>query len=365
MSRLERDFAGQLQRVENMSQRFGLLNQKFKDAGIHYAVLKGFSLVPQFCPDPLLRYQGDFDYLVDDESLPAARQVLLEAGYIPKPSPSSQESIFLMPGMGTPSRNSDYSARAPHAVELHLDIWDRDLDRVSLIPKLFSVEQARTHQWNGLTFPALVDEDALLLQVLHACHHFFSYWIRMSCLLEIGYFLNRRASDESLWGRVEQRVGDNLVLREFVVVVTELAAKLFAPPLPALVRDWGAKIRSGSRVWIESYARSWAFCDPPVYEFALFPKAKLVRFLHQQYRDGASTRKPMVRDLVLPSSRISRIASSIRDRPSLVFDATWWKRQLVISRSLFYVLGWLRYLCEIPRWRWLNRTRTRSSPLDA
>jgi len=365
MSRLERDFSGQRQRVEYMSKRFGFLNQKFNDAGVRYAVLKGFSLVPEFCPNPLLRYQGDFDYLVDDESLPAARQALVEAGYIQKPSPSNQELIFLMPGMGAPSRNTDYSAHAPHAVELHLDIWDCELDRVSLIPKLFTVEQARPQQWNGLTFPALVDEDAFLLQVLHACHHFFSYWIRMSCLLEIGYFLNRRACDEPLWGRVEQRVGDNPVLREFVVVVTELAAKLFAAPLPRLVRDWGAKIRSGSRVWIESYARSWAFCDPPVVEFGLFPKAKLVRFLHRQYRDNGSARNPMVRDLILPSSRIVRIASSLRDKPSLAFDAAWWKRQLLISRSLFYVLGWLRYFCEIPRWRWRNWARTRSAPLDA
>jgi hypothetical protein len=361
ISRLENDFTANQQRVSTMSRRFGLINQMFNDAGVRYAVLKGVSLVPQFCPDAFLRYQADFDYLVDEAWLSTARRLLFEVGYIPKPSSSSQEFIFLMPGMGKPSRRSEYSARAAHAVELHLDIWDRDLDRVSSIPPLFSVERIRTQQWNEFAFPALDDEDSFLLQVLHACHHFFSYWIRMSCLFEIGYFLNRRASDASLWNRIEQRVGDSFVLREFVVVVTELAAKLFASPLPPLVRDWGARIRPGPRVWIESYARPWAFCDLPVYQFRLFPTAKLVRFLHQQYRDGASAQKALVRDLLLPSWRISRIASSVRDNPSLVLDVAWWKRQRLVPRSLFYVLGWLRYLCEIPRWRWLNRAHVRSN----
>ena len=355
MSRLDRDFVGNQQRVDYMSRRFAFLNQEFNEAGVRYVVLKGLSLVPQFCPDALLRYQGDFDYLVDEPSLLAAQRVLVEAGYSPKVSPSSEEFIFLMPGMGKQSRVTEYSARAPHAVELHLDIWDREMFRVSSIPRLFSVEHAQTQLWNGFAFPALTDEDAFLLQVLHACCHCFSYWIRMSCLFEIAYFLNRRSSDSSLWSRVGQRVKDNLVLRDFVVIVAELAAKLFAPPLPPLVRDWGARVRPATRVWIDRYARHWAFCEPPVQEFSIFPEAKLVRFLHQQYKDGASPGKFMVRDLVLPSSRISRIASSLKDNPSLVLDAAWWKRQLVISRSLFYVLGWLRYLCEIPRWRWRNR----------
>jgi hypothetical protein len=198
---------------------------------------------------------------------------------------------------------------------------------------------------------------------VHACNHFFAYWIRMSSLYEIGYFLNWRASDTSLWDRIEQRVGDNLVLQELVVVVTELVAKLFVVPLPSLVQVWGLRIRPASRVWIESYARHWAFCEPPVYQFRLFPRAKLVLFLHQQYKDPCAD-KALVRNRVLTFSRFSRIASSVKEKPSLMLDAAWWKRQLLIRRSLFHALAGLRYLCEIPRWRWLNRARMRSACLD-
>lgn len=365
ISRLERNFAANQQRVSDVSQRFGFLNQKFNQTGVRYAVLKGLSLVPQFCPDATLRYQGDFDYLVDDQSFLAAQRVLVEAGYSPKVSRSSQEFVFVMPGTREPSHSAEqYSAQAPHAVELHLDIWDSDLHGLPLMPKQFSLERTRINQWGGFAFPALTDEDAFLLQVLHACQHLFTYWIRMSCLFEIGYFLQQRESDTLIWARIEQRVGDNLMLREFIVVIAELAAKLFAAPLPPLVRIWRSSIRPASRVWIESYARNWAFCELPAYEFCLFPRAKLVLFLQHQYRD-ACAHKHVVRNRVLAFGRLSRMVSSIYSQPSLVLDSGWWKHQLLIRRSLFHALAGLRYVCEIPRWRWLNRTRMRSASMES
>ena len=360
ISCLEQRFTANGQRVGEMAYRFDALNRKFNDAGVRYVVLKGLSLIPDYCPDAQLRHQGDFDYLVDDESLPMAQRVVAEAGYSPKLSISSQESIYLMPGKESASRGPEqYSAGAPHAVELHLDIWESDVHRLPSMPSLFSVNQSRIHEWNGLAFPVLTGEDSFLLQVLHACHHLFTYWIRMSCFFEIGFLLNQRASDTSLWNRVEQRVGDNLMLREFVVVITELAAKLFAAPIPLLVRTWSEGIRPATRVWIENYAQHCAFCVVPAYELCLFPRAKLVLFLQQQYQ-VACVQKHSVRNRLIKFSRLSRMASSVKDKPSLVLNAGWWKRQLFIRRSLFHFLAGLRYLCEIPRWRWLNRARMRS-----
>lgn len=361
MTCLEQRFAANRQRVGEMAYRFDSLNTKFNHAGVRYAVLKGQSLIPDYCPDAHLRHQSDFDYLVDDESLPIAQRVVVEAGYSPKPSVSSQESTFLMAGKDNASRGLEqYSASAPHAVELHLDIWDSDVHRLPSMPSLFSVNRTKTHEWNGLAFPAFTDEDAFLVQVLHACQHLFTYWVRMACFLEIGFFLNQRASDTSLWNRFEQRVGDNVMLREFVVVITELAAKLFAAPIPLLIRLWGQEVRPGTRVWIENYAQHCAFCLVPAHDFRLFPRAKLVLFLQQQY-EGASVQKNSVRNRLVKFSRLSRMASSVRDKPSLILDADWWKGQLFIRRSLFHSLAGLRYLCEIPRWRWLNRVRMRSA----
>jgi hypothetical protein len=365
LSGLEKRFTANQKRVAHMARQFEFLNARFRDSGVRYAVVKGVSLVPQFCPDASLRHQGDFDYLIDDQSLPMAQRVLGEAGYGLTSLYPGPEFTFLMPSMGTPPANEEvYEAHAPYAVELHLDLWNADKYKVALPRPLFLVDNVRTYQWGGVAFPVLSDEDAFLGQVLHAFHHLFDYWIRMSSLLEIGYFLSRRASDVSLWNQIEQRVGESTVLSEFIVVVTELVAKLFAAPIPPTVRVWGQRIRHATRVWIENYARQWVFGEVPVYQFRLFPRAKLVLFLQKQYIGDASARKDFARRRLLVSTRLLRIARTIRDEPFTVLKAGWWKRERLGRRAIFHTLSGFRYLCEIPRWRWLNRVKIQPASLE-
>jgi hypothetical protein len=355
LSRWERNFAANQARVDHMSLRFKDINQRFDDRGVRYEVVKGFSLVPEFCPYSSLRYQADLDYLVADESLPEAKRILADAGYDSRDSFSGKESIFVTPG-AKPSRGDfPYLPHAPHAVELHTDIWDSEMHELRPIPKLFSVGQAKMRHWNGLSFPAQTDEDAFLLQVLHACRHLFTQWIRVSNLLEIAYFLNRRRSDTDVWDRAEKRVGENAIVKEFVVIVVELAARLFSVPVPGLVQDWGARIDRQSRVWIEHYGRNWLLCELPVYGFSLFPQSKLVLFLQQQYRSVPVKARPKNNDRS-PASRFSRIISSLRFKPALLLNREWRKRHLLVRRSVFYALAQARYICEIPRWRWRTRT---------
>jgi hypothetical protein len=355
LSRWQHNFAANQARVDHMSRRFNEINQRFRDRGVRYEVVKGFSLVPEFCSYASLRYQADLDYLVADESLPDAERVLRDAGYHSRDSFSGKESIFVTPGAKPSRRDFPYSPQAPHAVELHTDIWDSEMHGLQPIPKLFSVGQAKWRHWNDLSFPAQSDEDAFLLQVLHACRHLFTQWIRLSNLLEIAYFLNRRRSDTELWLRVEKRVGENAIVREFVVIVAELATRLFTVPVPDLVEDWGARMHGQSRVWIEHYGRNWALSELPAYRFSLFPQSKLVLFLQQQYRSAAAEARPKNYDRS-PPSRFSRIISSLRLKPSLLLSREWRKRHLLVRRSVFYALAQARYICEIPRWRWLTRT---------
>jgi hypothetical protein len=155
-------------------------------------------------------------------------------------------------------------------------------------------------------------------------------------------------------------VGESQVLKELVVVVTELVEKLFAPALPPLVRAWSREIRPAIRVWIENYARPCALCELPVYQFILFPRSKLVLFLHHQYQD-ACAQKHVVGNQLMASSRLSRIVTAVRNDPWLLLNPAWWKRQLLVRRTLFHAMAGLRYLCEIPRWMWLNYARGRLS----
>ena len=360
LSRLERNFASNRARVDGMSVRFNEINKQFDDLGLQYQAVKGFSLIPEFSADASLRYQADFDYLVAEESLPAARRVLLDMGYAFGDRRSEKEFIFVTPEAKPLRGDAQYLPQAPHAVELHTELWDNGMHDLQPIPRLFTVDEAPLRHWNGLSFPAQTDEDAFLLQVLHACRHLFTQWIRVSNLFEIGYFLSRRWSDPNLWNRVAERVGENAIVREFVVIIAELANRLFAAPIPCLLQDWRTNARRQSHLWIEHYGRSWALGELPAYEFSLFPQSKLVLFLQQQYRSSGAYAQARKNDRAA-ASRQSRIISSLRAKPWLLLNREWRQKNRIIGRSVFYALAAARYICEIPRWHWLNRSSASSA----
>jgi len=362
LSRLEENLSANRQRVAYMAGQFDFLNQKLNDAGVRYAVVKGVSLVPQFCPDASLRHQSDLDYLVDNQSLRLAQRVLEDAGYSLKEH-KTNEFTFLMPSAGAPPpADEQYEAQAPHAVELRLAFWDSDSHGVFLTEPKFSVDNTRTHQWQELVFRALPEEDAFLLQIIHAFNHILTGWVRMCWLYEIAYFLNQRSTDRLLWERVEHRIAGDPLLREIVVVVSELSAELFRAPLPAMFRAWGEDLRPAVQIWIQNYGRPWVLAKNRADQFSLFSAAKLVLFLHQQYLPDARARRNLVRIRLLPWERLSRRARSITAKSSI--NSRGRRRQLerVLIRFVFHVTGGLRYLWEIPRWRRLAKAAAHFAP---
>jgi hypothetical protein len=355
LSRLEENLAANRRRVAYMARQFEFLNQKLSAAGVRYAAVKGFSLVPQFCPDASLRHQSDFDYLIDHQSLPLAQTVLEEAGYFLS-NHKTNEFVFLMPSRAIPPPNDEqYEAHAPHAVELRLAFWDSDVHGAFLTEPKFSVDNIKTQRWQDSVFPALAEEDVFLLQVVHAFNHVLTGGVRMSCLYEIGYFLSQRSTDELLWQRVERRIEENALLREIVVVVSELSAHFFRAPLPSTSIIWAQELNPAVRIWINNYARTWMFAKNRVDQLGLFSAAKVVLFLHQQYLPDAGARKHLTRIRLLPWDQLSRRAGSITSKSSANSGGR--RRQLkhALIRFLFHATAGLRYLWEVPRWRRLNR----------
>src|SRR5580658_1679115 len=50
LSRLEQNYSRNRLRVDEMASQFAAVNERFRQSGVHYAVIKGFSLIPGFCP---------------------------------------------------------------------------------------------------------------------------------------------------------------------------------------------------------------------------------------------------------------------------------------------------------------------------
>jgi len=355
LSRLEENLAANRRRVVYMARQFEFLNKKLNAAGVKYAAVKGFSLVPQFCPDASLRHQSDFDYLVDHQSLSVAQTVLEEAGYSLSKH-KMNEFVFLMPSRAIPPPDDEqYEAHAPHAVELRVAFWDSDFHCVFLTEPKFSVDNTKTQRWQDSVFPALPEEDAFLLQVVHAFNHILTGWVRMSWLYEIGYFLNQRSTDEMLWQRVEQRIEDNALLLETMIVVTQLSAHFFRAPLPSMSIVWAQELNPAVRIWIQNYARKWAFAKNRVDQVGLFSAAKVVLFLHQQYLPDAGARRHLTRIRLLPWEQLFRRAGTITSKSSANSGKR--RRQLkhALIRFLFHLTAGLRYFWEVPRWRQLRK----------
>ena len=364
---LEENQAANRERVAYMARRFDFINQHFNRGGVRYAVVKGCSLVPQFCPDASLRHQGDFDYLVDSHSLPMAQRVLESAGYSLKKR-TANEFVYLMPSVSVPpSADGQYEAQAPHAVELRLAFWDSQSHSVPLTDPGFSVDNAVVQRWQGLVFPALPDEDAFLVQVIHVFNHILTGWARMSWLYEIGYFFNRRSTDVSLWERLDRRIGGDKLLREMVVAIGELSAHLFKAPLPSTSWIWTEKLRPAIQIWIHHYARTWLFEDTRADQFSLFPVAKLALFFHLQYLPDARVRRHVIRTRLFPVEKLFQRVHSITSRSltsksSIQSGGRGWQLERALIRLVFHLTGGLCCLWEIPRWQRLNKGNAHLPP---
>jgi hypothetical protein len=362
LQRLETNLSANHRRVAYMEQQFVSLNQKFNAAGVKYAAVKGLTLVPEFCPDASLRHQSDFDYLVEEPSLRLARRVLEGTGYSLHQR-KGPELIFLMSSVGIRVGGSEqYEAQAPHTVELHRAMWDSEFHGLSLREPRF-LKHTAAREFRGVPLYTLHEEDAFLLQAVHAFHHILTGWIKMSWLYEIGYFLNQRESDVLLWARLARNLRDDLLSGEVIALVTCLSAQFFQAPIPFPIESWVKELRPAVRVWIENYAQLWAFGKNRVDEFSLFPTGKLVLFLHEQYVADDRNRRNLILRRLVPVKRLARVARVIKARPSVVLESKFRTQERVVRRILFNLAAGMRYLWEIPRWRRLNGVSAKPAAL--
>jgi hypothetical protein len=359
LSRLEQNYSKNRLRLDEMASAFAQVNERFHRFGVHYAVVKGFSLVPSFCPDACSRQQSDLDYLVDEQSLPIAQQALGDLGFfLKKHTPAAREWTFWKGPISHPCNSSEqYEGNGRYVVELLLGIWRPDEHEIDIAGTQFSPSRTVDHEWRGMHFRALQEEDAFLLQVLHTFQHMLSGPVRMSWIYEIAYCLHRRPNDTSFWQRVERRTEADPVLPHLVAIITGLATEFFQAPLPAVIRAWKANLRPSLGVWLENYGWRVAFEKIPAYELAVFPTSKLTLFLHRQFLPDVKRRRDFTRRRLLPLTRLASMGRSIGERPNgHPHSQQGGHRPPVFHRLVYHAGSGLRYLCEIPRWLWLNRS---------
>jgi hypothetical protein len=350
---LSRRMTQNVERTRDLLDEAQRLNSAFRAFGLTAALIKGFSLTPDFCQEPFLRHQVDIDFLVDSVDIRVAAEVLESCGYSTSQLNESGESCFTTPLQHIPSRHDDLYVRQRHRqVDLHTSLWE-DCPWLPVESPQDCLKNAQRQCVNGVEFLSLSLEDKFLLQVLHAFRHSFRSWVRVSWLLEISNCIANRQQDDAFWYGVVGRTGDARLAKSIFAFILGLVHRLFQSPIPSPIKAWTADATTPSlRAWLDYFALDWAISDWPgslnnlflIQEF--IPDRRLrMRYLRSrllprrsQASLGAVKATHTINSFRLEAARIRyltyRGVVHLKDIASLPVRLIHWKRALEASRRL-------------------------------
>jgi Uncharacterised nucleotidyltransferase len=342
LERLQQNLTDNRARSSAMFEEFASLNRAFHAAGVDYANLKGFTLSPESCPEPALRRQLDFDFLVDGGHLDICREVLVGRGYmLTAATKGTWEFKAVTSKLG--SMKDFYKFNSQRSVELHfasssttfLPCRDQRLDRLTL------------RSWDGFCFPALSPSEQLTGQALHLLGHLCGSCTRPAWVLEYKNHVSFHYNDQAFWQSVEEQSRTHRHAPLAIGLASLLSLRLFNGKTPSHLDSWTVDcLTVNVRQWAEHYGRRAVLAD--------FPGTKLYLLLLQELNRGDEARsfQAQKRQRLLPLHRAPRI---IFARPEDTLS-TWLRKEIhqarfVLFRLRFHVVEGIRYLIEAARWK--------------
>ena len=362
---LDRSLWDHERRVAHMANEFDSINQCLEEAGIEYAALKGFALIPECCPMASLRTTYDYDYLVAPESMERVDQVLRANGFARKQEPVDHPAVYFhtdRPPWSPLSRNDLYSSKFPRTVEMHWRLWDSDPLKIPLElprdplgrrqkrrltpPQLGWSNTLKHHP--ALEFYALSDTDDLIFQILHAFKHILQNWCRLCSLLDIACFLEGRSQDNAFWDRFTDRIESVKSLPEIVAVVFSLAVNLFEARMPdGMAGEMAQRLPSPLALWVQRYGHTLALNH--------FSGSKFALFLHREFIPDETVWREIERSCLFPFHRPNQAATASTPAFLPRWSANWKQGWYVAQRLKHHLMSAARYELESHRW---ERMRT-------
>jgi hypothetical protein len=329
------------QRTRSMISESIAIQQEFQKAGFIYANLKGLSLCPNSVPKPELRLQFDLDFLVAEEYMPEARQILERRGYrLNLMSGRSWEFKFNeRPWLDLKDIYKDFQS---YAVDLHGE---------SRVPGRTSpLERLEWRELHGLRMPSLSPVDLLLGQGLHAFKHIWGGYSRAAHLLEFRRHVLNRSDDSSFWDELQETAKQHPRAPLELGVVTLLIARVmgeFAPPASTM---WTVdSLPHPVRLWVEMCGHRVAL--------GAYPGNKLHLLLQKELELAgiAQKQKRPLRQALLPLRLPSPVIRVLPNEP-LPARIRRYSRypQLILERLRFHLVEGFRFALE---WRRLRRMK--------
>ena len=326
------------QRTVGLFREFEAINNAFQKSGAHYVNLKGFTLIPDYCPDPSLRCQFDLDFMISHSELGLCQAILESFGYAV--TGRHGNVVELKAGGGrVPSIRDLYKPRSQRSVEVHFvppsEATPTREDRGLL--------RRQNRVWNGVTFPALSDVDMFLAQANHLFCHLKSEWTRISWLLEFRTFVSARRGDTKFWHDVRNQATTRDEGALAVGIAVLLATKAFGDFGPPELLGWSIEaVPRSVRLWLDRYGKTVLLSD--------FPGTKLYLLLDGELSNGENARKAIWGKL-FPLHRPPRITCPESRRSFRTVRASLSQMWFTLFRLRFHVVEGSRYVIAAQQWK--------------
>jgi hypothetical protein len=336
IKRLQQSFTDNSGRINAMIAESVKIQRRFQEAGLSYAVLKGFSLWPISVPNLELRSQLDLDFLVEERGAGEARSILEDFGYRLH-AISGRSWELKVDENRPPSLNNLYKAGVSRTAELHLESSSRSgpslLSRIQRLP------------FHGVLMPVLSPVDLLLGQGLHLYKHVSSEFARTAHLIEFRRHVIARFDDDAFWAQLRHRVSNEPEASLRLGVVIFLISRAMGEFAPPALSSWTVDhLPANARLWVDLYGCRSAL--------ASFPGSKLYLLLEKELESEGLAAKRSLREALLPRRLPPAISHSIagealRERASRYC----WQLHFIFFRLRFHVIEGVRYLYESIFWR--------------
>jgi hypothetical protein len=268
-------------RTSSLLGEFERVNGGLQRADIRYAVIKGFALSSEFCPEARLRHHSDIDLLVVPGHVERAIEALNSLGYRLEADEGSGEVCLAIRSDHVPSA-ADFIYGPPHHwhVEIQNELYVPNCG-VSLNVGTNWADHLEQREIGEVRYPSLDLPHRFIIQVLHVFRHIAS-WARMAWLYEIAYFAERCGNEEELWRKIDALVNGEKE-RNACGVVCEMVADSFGTNFPASIQEkWINPLPARQSLWIKNHAQQWMLSD-----FLSGSKSGLL--LHREFADSRET----------------------------------------------------------------------------
>lgn len=348
IQQLENRLESNRKRSQAMLVEVDNLSNMLTGRRISYAFLKGFSLVPDFCPNVELRHQSDIDILIDAKATREAAHAIRERGYSVEESLRTGEIHLAKPRTKPPSSHDDiYTPDFLPEIELHTSIWN-DLDHVILRTPSGYLARCQIHEINGISFPCLSLEDMFLAQILHAFRHLLGSWIRVAWLFEIHSFIGRHVEDASLWLEVKARSSAHPEIRNVFGLMLGLTNELFLSPIPKVIWDWCVEpLPTPLKRWVSEFGMRWVLSD--------LTGSKLSLLVHMEFIQDARARRSYLWRRMFPLRGKPTIGCIQSGNQKMAALAKLAQGMFLTKRAFFHAASLGSFTLDAVRWTHILR----------